>query len=85
MCFQKGCARYPKHRKRGIVEILAKVEPKEVQEEVICEPDRGDFLGFELEGVVNKRKGELFKDKVNHKFELKMLPSFELIRIRSMR
>jgi len=49
----KGCTHYLKLRKRGIGEILAMVEPKEVLEEVICEPDKGDFLGLEREEVVN--------------------------------
>jgi len=67
----KGCRHYPKLRERGIVKILMKVGPKDVLEEVICEPGEGDFLGFEHKEVVNKHKGELFKDDLSHEFELK--------------
>ena len=65
------------------MEILTKVEPKEVLEEVICELDEEDFPGFELEKVVNETKGEPFKDYLNHELELKMLLSLKLIRMRS--
>ena len=44
---------------------MTKVEPKEVLEEVICEPNEIGFVGFELEEVVNESKEELFEDDLN--------------------
>ena len=75
--FPKGSAHYAKHGKRDIMEILTKVEPKEVLEKVICEPNEADFLGFEVEELVKERKGALFKDDLNHEFKLKYVSFFE--------
>jgi len=59
------------------VEILTKVERNEILEEVICEPNEGDFLAFELKEVVSESKGELFKDDLNNEFDLKDVDLFQ--------
>ena len=56
---------------------MIKLEPKKVPEEVICEYEEGDFLGFELEEVVNESKEELFEDDLNLEFESKDIAFFK--------
>ena len=81
----KGYTHYPKLGERSIEESLTKVEPKEVLEEVICEPKEGDFLGFELKEVVNKSKEDIFEDDWMMSLSLNMLPSLKLKNMRSKR